>query len=63
MTSEPTTSEPTTGEPTTSEPARTPPVLAAELVDRVVGTLDVLIERHLPGFRIPGTFAGHRVEP
>lgn len=39
------------------------PELAAELVDLVVGTLDELIERHLPAFRIPGAFAGHRVEP
>ena len=39
------------------------PGLAAELTALVVGTLDQLIERHLPGFRIPGAFAGHRVEP
>ncbi len=39
------------------------PTLATELTDLVVGTLDQLIDRHLPGFRIPGAFAGHRVEP
>ena len=39
------------------------PALAADLVDLVVATLDELIERHLPAFRIPGAFAGHRVEP
>ncbi len=39
------------------------PELAADLIDLVVGTLDVLIEHHLPAFRIPGAFAGHRVEP
>jgi hypothetical protein len=38
-------------------------VLAAELIDLVVDTLDELIARHLPAFRIPGAFAGHRVEP
>jgi len=43
--------------------AQSGPALADELLDLVVGTLDRLIEGHLPAFRIPGAFAGHRVEP
>src|SRR4051812_24679908 len=39
------------------------PELADALVTRVVDTLETLVDRHLPGFRIPGSFAGHRVEP
>jgi hypothetical protein len=41
----------------------TPAALADALVAEVVTVLDELIDRHLPGLRIPGTFAGHRVEP
>ncbi|MEZ5142451.1 MAG: hypothetical protein R2726_08020 [Acidimicrobiales bacterium] len=37
--------------------------LATRLVDHTVAVLEELVERHLPGLRIPGTFAGHRVEP
>ena len=37
--------------------------LAAELTGRSVAVLEDLVGRHLPDWRIPGTFAGHRVEP
>lgn len=37
--------------------------LAERCVAFVVGTLEALVARHLPDLRIPGTFAGHRVEP
>ncbi|MFN8038671.1 MAG: hypothetical protein U0Q07_05605 [Acidimicrobiales bacterium] len=37
--------------------------LADRLLDETIAVLDELIPRHLPGLRIPGTFAGHRVEP
>lgn len=39
------------------------PELADRLRDLVVTTVERLIERHLPGLRIPGSFAGHKVEP
>ena len=44
-----------------------PPPTAPQLADRlrslVVDTLEDLIARHLPGLRIPGTFAGRKVDP
>jgi hypothetical protein len=36
---------------------------AASLRTFVVARLEELASHHLPGWRIPGTFAGHRVEP
>jgi len=39
------------------------PRLAEQLRDLVVTTLGRLIDLHLPGLRIPGSFAGHKVEP
>ena len=37
--------------------------LASDLVAYVDDQLTRLVERHLPGFRVPGAFAGHRVLP
>jgi glycosyltransferase involved in cell wall biosynthesis len=37
--------------------------LAADLVAYVEDQLTRLVERHLPGFRVPGAFAGHQVLP
>ena len=48
---------------TTEGRAPTAGQLADRLLDQTLGVLDELIPRHLPDLRIPGTFAGHRVEP
>lgn len=37
--------------------------IADQLESLVLSTLDELVARHLPGWRIPGTFGGHPVEP
>lgn len=37
------------------------PTLAEELVAHVEAELTQLVERHLPGFRVPGSFGGHQV--
>ncbi len=42
---------------------RRAPELADELTHLVTGVLCDLEHRYLPGYRIPGTFGGHRVEP
>ena len=47
----------------TDAPPATGPELAARLTGLVVDTLETLVARHLPDWRIPGTFAGHRVDP
>ena len=37
--------------------------IADRLESLVLTTLEDLVQRHLPGWRIPGTFGGHPVEP
>ena len=43
--------------------ARTRHQLADQLLALVVDTVEDLLDRHLRGLRIPGTFGGHHVEP
>ncbi len=43
--------------------ATTPARLAEDLRSLVVDALDDLVAHHLPRWRVPGTFGGHRVEP
>ncbi len=42
-------------------PPATAATLAQELVDATVGVLEVIERRHLGGWRVPRTFAGHEV--
>ena len=46
-----------------TEPVTTTEDLAGTLRRFVVATVEDLVEHHAPGWRLPATFGGHRVEP
>ena len=56
---------PSYGRRVDAPPAASPAgsTLAEELVAHVEEQLTLLVDRHLPGFRVPGAFAGHQVLP
>ena len=50
-------------DPTQAPDPITPVRLARDLRSLVVDALDDLVAHHLPRWRVPGTYGGHRVEP
>ncbi|MEZ5208341.1 MAG: hypothetical protein R2690_15525 [Acidimicrobiales bacterium] len=50
-------------DPTQAPDPITPVRLAHDLRSLVVDALDDLVAHHLPRWRVPGTYGGHRVEP